>query len=98
MIEIRVYSEKAGRSSRLANEISQDLSGLSVRQRRKFGQEGIKSLEDRFKEYEDKVREKQNKVDQLRVELKVPDAVVSENMPTMLLSAETLRHIEGLAH
>lgn len=96
LIEIRVYSEKPEEASALANEIAKTYQAYRLDQRRKFGQEGIKSLEDRYKEYEDKVREQQNKVDQLRVDLKVPDAVVSENAPTILLSAETLRHIEGL--
>ena len=96
LIEIRVYSEKPEEASNLANEIARTYREYRFEQRRKFSQEGIKSLEDRYREYEDKVRSQQNKVDQLRVELKVPDAVVSENMPTILLSAETLRHIEGL--
>jgi capsular exopolysaccharide synthesis family protein len=96
LIEIRVYSEKPEEASALANEIAKTYQAYRLEQRRRFGQEGIKSLEDRYKEYYDLVREQQNKVNQLRVELKVPDAVVSENVPTVLLSAETLRHIEGL--
>ena len=96
LIEIRVYSEKAEEAAALANEIAKTYQAYRLEQRRKFSQAGIKSFEDRYKEYEDKVKEQQNKVDQLRVDLKVPDAVVSENMPTILLSAETLRHIEGL--
>src|SRR5579859_5031817 len=96
LIEIRVYSEKPDEAAMLANEITKTYQAYRLETRRKFGQEGIKSLEDRFKEYEAKVRAQQNKVDALRVELKVPDAVVSENLPTMLLTAETLRKIEGL--
>jgi capsular exopolysaccharide synthesis family protein len=96
LIEIRVFSENAEEASTLANNIATAYQEYRLEQRRKFGQEGIKSLEDRFREYEDKVRAQQNKVDDLRVTLKVPDAVVSENMPMMLLSAESLRHIEAL--
>lgn len=96
LIEIRVYSEKPEEASTLANEIAKTYQTYRLEQRRKFGLEGIKSLEDRFTEYENKVRLEQNRVDDLRVELRVPDAVVSENMPTMLLTTETLRHIEGL--
>jgi capsular exopolysaccharide synthesis family protein len=96
LIEIRVYSESPEEAATLANNIAIAYQEYRLAQRRKFGQEGIKSLEDRFKEYEDKVREKQNNVDDLRVRLRVPDAVVSENLPTMMLSAESLRHIEAL--
>jgi capsular exopolysaccharide synthesis family protein len=96
LIQIRVYSEKPEEASALANEIAKTYQAYRLEQRRKFSQEGIKSLEDRFNEYEDLVRKKQTEVNDLRVELKVPDAVVSENAPTILLSAETLRHIEGL--
>ena len=96
LIEIRVFSENAEEASSLANNISTAYQEYRLDQRRKFGQEGINSLVDRFKEYEDKVRGQQHKVDDLRVTLKVPDAVVSESVPTMMLSAESLRHIEGL--
>jgi len=96
LIEIRVFSENPEEASTLANNIAAAYQEYRLDQRRKFGQEGIKSLEDRFREYEDKVRAQQHKVDDLRVQLRVPDAVVSENMPMMLLSAESLRHIEAL--
>jgi capsular exopolysaccharide synthesis family protein len=96
LIEIRVFSENAEEAAKIANEISKTYRTYRLDQRKKFGQEGIKSLEERFHEWESKVREAQKKVDDLRVTLRVPDAVVSENMPTMLLSQETLRHIEGL--
>jgi succinoglycan biosynthesis transport protein ExoP len=96
LIEIRVYSEKPEEAAELANKIAQTYQTYRLDQRKKFGQEGIKSLEERFQEYEKKVRTAQQKVDQLRVDLRVPDAVVSENMPTVLLSAESLRHIEAL--
>ena len=96
LIEIRVFSENPEEASQLANKISLAYQEYRLEQRLKFGKAGIKSLEDRFNEYEDTVRAQQNKVDDLRVQLRVPDAVVSDNMPTILLSAESLRHIEGL--
>jgi len=96
LIEIRVFSENPEEASQLANKISLAYQEYRLEQRLKFGKAGIKSLEDRFNEYEDTVRAQQNKVDDLRVQLRVPDAVVSDNMPTTLLSAESLRHIEGL--
>ena len=96
LIEIRVFSDSAEEAALLANEIAKTYQAYRLDQRRKFGMEGIKSLEDTFKGYEEKVRQAQKKVDDLRVELRVPDAVVSENVPMVLLSAESLRHIEGL--
>lgn len=96
LIEIRVFSDSSEEAALLANEIAKTYQAYRLDQRRKFGMEGIKSLEDTFKGYEEKVREAQKKVDDLRVELRVPDAVVSENVPMVLLSAESLRHIEAL--
>ena len=94
LIEIRVYSENAEEAAQLANKIAETYQTYRLDQRRKFSQEGIRSLEDMFSDYEQKVRVPQTKVDDLRVKLNVPDSAVSENMP--LLTAETLRHIEGL--
>jgi succinoglycan biosynthesis transport protein ExoP len=94
LIEIRVYSENADEAAQLANKIAETYQAYRLDQRRKFSQEGIKSLEDTFGDYEQKVKTAQEKVDDLRVSLNVPDSAVSENMP--LLTAETLRHIEAL--
>src|SRR5215469_12944437 len=96
LIEIRVFSDNPEEAALLANEIAKTYQTYRLDQRRKFGMEGIKSLEDTFGDYEQKVREAQRKVDDLRLQLKVPDAVVSENVPMVLLSAETLRHVEAL--
>src|SRR5260221_2772435 len=68
LIEIRVYSEKADEAATLANEIAQTYQTYRLDQRRKFSSEGIKSLEDTFKEYENKVRAKQVSLDQLRID------------------------------
>jgi capsular exopolysaccharide synthesis family protein len=96
LIEIRVFSENAEEAAELANDIAETYQEYRLNQRLKFGQEGIQSLVKTFKDYEKNVRDAQEKVDHLREVLKVPDAIASENMPTVLLSAETLRHIEGL--
>jgi capsular exopolysaccharide synthesis family protein len=96
LIEIRVDSEKPDEAAVLANEIAKTYQDYRLDQRRKFGQEGIKSLEETFTNYEAKVRAQHDKVDDLRVELKVPDAIASEYVPTVLLTAESLRHIETL--
>src|SRR5205814_4385897 len=86
LIEIRVFSDSADEAALLANEIATTYQTYRLDQRRRFGMEGIKSLEETFGDYEQKVRVAQQKVDKRRVDLKVPDAVVSENRPTVLLS------------
>jgi succinoglycan biosynthesis transport protein ExoP len=96
LIEIRVFCDNPDDAALLANEIAKTYQAYRLDQRRKFGLEGIKSLEDTFNDYEAKVKVAQDRVEDLRVKLKIPDAIVSENLPTVLLSAETLRHIEGL--
>src|SRR6185369_9445994 len=79
LIEIRVFSEKPAEAALLANKIAETYQAYRLDQRRRLTQEGIKSLELRYKEQEDKVRAVQDRVDDLRVELRVPDAFVSEN-------------------
>ncbi len=96
LIEIRVFSDNPDDAALLANEIAKTYREYRLDQRRKFGLEGIKSLEETVGDYESKVKAAQDKVETLRVKLKVPDAIASENLPTVLLSAESLRHIEAL--
>ena len=94
LIEIHVFSENPEEAAQLANKIAETYQAYRLEQRKRFSQEGIKSLQDTFGDYEQKVRAAQKKVDDLRFKLKIADSAVSENMP--LLSAETLRHIEAL--
>ena len=59
LIEIRVFSENAEEAAQLANKIAESYAEYRLEQRKRFGQQGIKSLEDRFHEYEEKVKETQ---------------------------------------
>jgi hypothetical protein len=74
-----------------------------LEQRRKFLRSAIDTLETQRTEQVRKIQQAEKLVDRLRTELKLPDAVLSENMPegiennrVLPISAETLRHIEGL--
>src|SRR5262249_4621839 len=67
-----------------------------LEQRLQMSRGGIKALEERWTEQERKINEAQKKVDDLREQLQIPDAVVNENAPTVLMSAESLRKIESL--
>jgi capsular exopolysaccharide synthesis family protein len=96
LIEIRVYSEKPDEAAQLANKIAEVYQAHRKEQRRLLTTGGIEALKRTWEEQEAKVREAQTNVDRLRVDLKIPDTAVAENAPTILLTAETLRRIEGL--
>ena len=95
-IEIQASGPDPVEAAHIANAAAASYQEYRLEQRRKYFHDSLDSLEARFSEYEQKVRKAQEHLDRLRVELGVPDAVVSENMPTVLLSAESLRHIEAL--
>jgi beta-lactamase regulating signal transducer with metallopeptidase domain len=104
VIEIQASDSDPAEAARIANAVAASYKEYRLDQRRKSFRDALDMLEGRFSEQEQKVRKAQAAVDHLRVELKVPDAVVSENMPTLvsentptvILTAEALRHIEGL--
>jgi len=96
LIEIRATAPEPNEAARMANAIAVAYKEYRGEQRKDAFSDSLHSLEKRFKEQEDSVRKMQQQVDRLRVELKVPDAAAGENMPPVLLSAESLRHIEGL--
>lgn len=104
VIEIQASDSDPAGAARIANAVAASYKEYRLDQRRKSFRDALDMLEGRFSEQEQEVRKAQAAVDHLRVELRVPDAVVSENMPilvsentpTVILSAETIRHIEGL--
>jgi Mg-chelatase subunit ChlD len=57
---------------------------------------GIKAPEERYAGQDEKVREAQKKVDDLRDKLNISDGIASGDGASPLMSAETLRHLEGL--
>jgi capsular exopolysaccharide synthesis family protein len=96
LIEIRVFSEKPEEAAQLANAIASEYEAYRKQKREALTKGGIKALEDRWKDQEVKIQEAQTNVEYLREKLKIPESSVNAEMPTMLMSAETLRHIEGL--
>jgi capsular exopolysaccharide synthesis family protein len=96
LIEIRVFSEKPEEAMLLANEIAEAYQTYRIEDRKKLNQGGIIALEERFKDQEDKVRKVQEDVDKFRKDLKVSDVAINADTPAFLLSAETLRRVEGL--
>jgi capsular exopolysaccharide synthesis family protein len=95
LIEIQVYSDDPKEAAIIANAIAQTYREYRKKERRDLTQAGIDALKTSLQEHEAKVREAQSNVDFLRIELKVPDAMAAADAPTMSLSAETLRRLEG---
>jgi len=95
-IDIRVYSEKPDEAAGLANAVARAYQSYRLDMRRSLSMGGIRALEERWKEQEDKVHAAQTNVDRLREEYKIADAMAAGDAPTMLMSAETLRKLEGM--
>jgi polysaccharide biosynthesis transport protein len=96
LIEIRVFSEKPDEAAKIANEVAAVYKQHRKDQRKEMSEGGIRALEERFLAQEEKVRAAQTNVDRLRRELNIPDQFATGDAPAPLLSAETLRHIEGI--
>jgi capsular exopolysaccharide synthesis family protein len=96
LIEIRVFSEKADEAARIANAVAEAYREHRQEQRTRLSMGGIKALEDRFAEQEAKVKKAQEKVETLRKELNLSDAMASGDGPSPLMTADTLRKLEGL--
>ncbi len=96
LIEIRVYSEKAEEASRIANAVAEAYKEHRSKQRQELSNGGITVLETRFAEQEAKVKVAQSNVDDLRVKLKVSDAMAIGEGPSPLMSADTLRKLESM--
>jgi capsular exopolysaccharide synthesis family protein len=95
LIEITVFDDKPDEAAKIANEIAKAYQDHRREQRKELSQGGIKALEERFEAQENKVREAQTNVDRLRKELNIADAVSSADAPSPLITAETLRRLEG---
>jgi beta-lactamase regulating signal transducer with metallopeptidase domain len=103
VIEIQASDSDPAEAANIANAVAAAYRDYRFEQRRKSFSSSLDVLESRFSDYGQKVREAQRLVDKMRLEFNIPDAVltesgplVSENMPAVILSAETLRHIEAL--
>jgi capsular exopolysaccharide family len=95
-IDIKVYSEKPDEAANLANAVAKAYQDYRWDVRKKLSLGGIKALEERLAEQEAKVRAAQTNVDRLREELGIADAMAAADAPTMLMSAEELRKLEGM--
>ncbi len=74
LIEIKVYSDDPKEASDIANAIANAYKLHRLENRRGRTEEGIKTIETRLADQEEQVRKAQKRVDDLRVELNVPDS------------------------
>jgi len=95
-IDVKVYSEKPEEAASLANAVASAYQRYRLEQRKQLSLGGIKALEERWKEQEDKVHAARTNVDRLREEHNIADPILGADAPTMLMSAETLRKLEGM--
>lgn len=97
-MEISGVSENPEEAKTIANGVARAYRQFRLEQRQQRSLGGIKALEERWKEQEEKVHKAQSDVDRLREEYKIDeaDAPDAPNPQTMLLSAGTLRKLEGV--
>ena len=96
LIEIRVSSDKPDEAARIANAIAEAYQAHRQEQRMALSKGGIKALEERFVEQEEKVKKAQQQVDKLRSALNINDVAATAESPSPMMSADTLRKLEGL--
>jgi succinoglycan biosynthesis transport protein ExoP len=96
VIEIRVYSDNKDEAADLANAVAKAYQAYRLGERDRLASGGIEALEARFKQQSEAVDKAAKELDRLREELKIPDNVVNENGPTVLMTADTLRRLVGI--
>jgi capsular exopolysaccharide synthesis family protein len=95
-IEIFVYSDKPQEAADLANAVGKAYKAYRQEVRKSLSTGGINALKERMAEQESKISEQLTNVDNLREQLRVPDSIAFGDGPQMLMTAETLRRLEGL--
>jgi len=95
-LDIKVYSEKPEEAAGLANAVATAYREYRLETRQQLSRGGIKALEARWNEQEQKVHAAQTNVDRLREEYNISDVMASSDTPTVMMSAETLRKLEGM--
>src|SRR6266566_5276645 len=95
LIDIQVFSEKPEEAAKIANALAEAYQAHRLEERMRMTRGGIEALEKRWEEQERKVREAETNVDRLRQQLQISDVLASESAPTPLISADSLRKLEG---
>jgi polysaccharide biosynthesis transport protein len=95
-IEITLFSENRDEAAKLANAVAEAYKTFRLEERRQLSNSGITALEQRFKDQAKIIRDQQTVVDNLRQELNISDPLGSEAQPTVIMSAEEVRKLDGL--
>jgi len=96
LIEISVLSEKPDEAARIAEEIAKQYQKYRLEVVQRLSTGGIQALIAEKDRQDLKITEAQGKVDELRKTLRIPDSMAEGNTPTVLMTAETLRHLNAL--
>ena len=96
LIEITFFSDSNKEAADLANAIASAYHDYRLEERTRLTTGGIDALEKRFKQQSKDVDAAAKKLDELREQLKIPDTVVNENGPAVLMTADTLRRLVGI--
>jgi beta-lactamase regulating signal transducer with metallopeptidase domain/uncharacterized protein involved in exopolysaccharide biosynthesis len=95
-LEISAVSEKPEEAKTIANGVVEAYRDFRFEQSKRVSLGGLDALEERLNEQETQVHKTQSEVDRLREQLNIPDGLGSDNAPTMLMTAETLRKLESM--
>jgi uncharacterized protein involved in exopolysaccharide biosynthesis len=95
-LEIGCLSENPEEAKEIVNSVARAYQQFRLEQLKRGSLGTLKVLEERWKEQEDQVRKAQSEVDRLREEHNIPDMRTGEPTTAMLMSAETLRKLEGM--
>ena len=96
LIEIQVSAADPSTAARVANAIASEYQEYRLQQRNRLVHARLDSLEEEFSIQQAKVAELATHVEDLRVNLRIPDAVADREDASPFMSAEILRKIESL--
>ena len=95
-IEIKAYSDNADEAAKLANQIAESYRAFRSKEYADLKDSGIKSLHDQVLEQDQKISLLQSNVDQLRVNLNIPDAAANAANASELMTTIHLRELQSL--
>ena len=96
LIEIQVFSEHPNEAADIANAIAKAYQEHRKTQKADLTKGGIESLLTQRAAKEAEIDIAQTNLDKLRVDLRIPDSMANEYSAAPLITAESLRHINGL--
>jgi capsular exopolysaccharide synthesis family protein len=95
-IEIKAYSDTAEEAQQLAEQVAESYRKYRSDEYEDLKNQGINSLQRQEDDQDKKVAAAQAKVDQLRVDLKINDAMANAATPDSLMIADRLKELSSL--